>query len=73
MCDFHLILSRILTRVTFFLSGRISALSCVVCRAVYRGERETISLARQAIEPVDPYCRTKIQGAELDPQVGGGD
>ncbi len=57
----------------FFLSGRISALSCVVCHAVYRGEQEAISLARQAIEPVDPYCRTKIQGAELDPQVGGGD
>ncbi len=68
MCDFNLILSRILTRVTFFCQAEFQ-----LCRAVYRGEQEAISLARQAIEPVDPYCRTKIQGAELDPQVGGGD
>ncbi len=44
---------------SFLKSGQISALSCVVCRAVFvqctRGKREAISLSRQAIGWTDEF------------------
>ncbi len=54
LCDFCLILSRILTHATVFWVGTnfsfiVRRSSCSV-RSVYRGKREAISLSRQAID-----------------------
>ncbi len=59
LCDFRLILSRILTHATVFWVGTnfsfvVRRSSCSV-RSVYRGKREAISLSRQAIGRSDEF------------------